>query len=393
MADRPGGHDYHERHPWRRGDGYVRASFKRRCRLFGKARGGKPCLERDSHDSARRLERRGENPKTPSRLSRTVSGRRELRHSPARTVFDGNGPRRQTSGEGQTRQDRAPYRICLSRREGAHDRRASPEMALAGALAAKKLNIKLAHVESGLRSFDLTMPEEVNRIIIDSISDILFTTEERANKNLINEGIKEEKIFFVGNAMIDSLLKHRELADKSDILEKSGLIRKKYCVLTLHRPSNVDNHESFNKMVDIMHEIQKKVKIIFPIHPRTRNNIKSFGLTDAVSKMKNLILVEPLGYLDFLKLISNAMFVLTDSGGIQEETTILNVPCITLRDNTERHVTCEKGTNMLVSTKKEEIVNAVNTILENKFKSNGTPEKWDGNSTKRIVKVILDQIQ
>jgi UDP-N-acetylglucosamine 2-epimerase (non-hydrolysing) len=264
---------------------------------------------------------------------------------------------------------------------------------LAGALAAKKLNIKLAHVESGLRSFDLTMPEEVNRIIIDSISDILFTTEERANKNLINEGIKEEKIFFVGNAMIDSLLKHRELADKSDILEKSGLIRKKYCVLTLHRPSNVDNPESFNKVVDIIHEIQKKVKIIFPIHPRTRNNIKSFGLTDAVSKMKNLILVEPLGYLDFLKLISNAMFVLTDSGGIQEETTILNVPCITLRDNTERHVTCEKGTNMLVSTKKEEIVNAVNTILENKFKSNGTPEKWDGNSTKRIVKVILDQIQ
>jgi len=215
---------------------------------------------------------------------------------------------------------------------------------MACAITAVKLHIPVAHVEAGLRSFDRTMPEEINRIVTDSVSDYLFTTSEDANENLKREGIPDEKIYFAGNVMIDTLLRHREKAQKSDIIKRLGLKERGYAVLTLHRPSNVDGKENFKRILDAILQIQKRIKIVFPIHPRTLKMIKGHGLFDFAEELKNLAVVEPLGYLEFLKLMTDAKFVLTDSGGIQEETTILNIPCLTLRENTERPVTVTEGT-------------------------------------------------
>jgi len=262
---------------------------------------------------------------------------------------------------------------------------------VAGAEAAHELNIKVAHVEAGLRSFDKTMPEEINRIRTDKISDFLFTTEESGNKNLLNEGISKDRIFFVGNVMIDTLLKHRQKAKKSKILSKLKLRKNDYCVLTLHRPSNVDRKEDFENILYILDKIQEKIKIVFPMHPRTDKNIRLFGLDKQFKNMKNLIMTSPLGYLDFLCLMANSKFVLTDSGGIQEETTVLGVPCVTFRDNTERPVTVKQGTNMLVSTDKAAVVRACNSIISSKtihFKGK-IPKFWDGKASKRIVDAIL----
>ncbi|MBI2653376.1 UDP-N-acetylglucosamine 2-epimerase (non-hydrolyzing) [Candidatus Woesearchaeota archaeon] len=261
---------------------------------------------------------------------------------------------------------------------------------LAGALVAKQRRIKVAHVEAGLRSFDLDMPEEINRMLTDAISDFLFTTEESGNRNLLNEGITKDKIFFVGNVMIDTLLKHREKASKSKILQNLRLKKKQYCVLTLHRPSNVDNKKDFENIISMLEEIQQKIKVIFSVHPRTRKNIQAFNLNQKIKSMKNLILTEPLGYLDFLWLMSNSNFVLTDSGGIQEETTVLGVPCITLRSNTERPVTIKQGSNLLVSTNKEKVIQKAMQITDGKIKINKKiPELWDGKAAERIVKTLL----
>lgn len=264
----------------------------------------------------------------------------------------------------------------------------------AAAVTAKKCGIKVAHVEAGLRSFDMTMPEEINRILTDHVSDFLFTTEESGNKNLINEGIGKDKIFFVGNVMIDTLLSHREKAKKSKkIMDKLKIKKNSYCILTLHRPSNVDKKDSLTCILDILNKIQQKIKIIFPIHPRTLKNIKKFGLNGRIKKLKNLILTEPLGYLDFLHMMNNSKFVITDSGGIQEETTILGVPCITLRDNTERPVTVEQGTNIIVSTDKNKIIKAAEKTI-NGAKINGrVPKLWDGNASKRIVDILLGRLK
>ncbi|MBW2976550.1 UDP-N-acetylglucosamine 2-epimerase (non-hydrolyzing) [Candidatus Woesearchaeota archaeon] len=260
----------------------------------------------------------------------------------------------------------------------------------AGALTAKQHGIKVAHVEAGLRSFDLTMPEEINRMLTDRISDFLFTTEESGNENLLKEGISKDKIFFVGNVMIDTLLKHKEKSSNSKILEKLNLKKNEYCTLTLHRPSNVDNKENFENIISILEGIQEKIKVVFPIHPRTRKNIALFQLNQKIKNMKNLIITEPLGYLDFLCLMSNSKFVLTDSGGIQEETTVLGVPCVTLRNNTERPVTFEQGTNLLVSTDKHKVVEKSLDIINNKAKlENKVPELWDGKAAERIVKILL----
>ena len=259
---------------------------------------------------------------------------------------------------------------------------------LAGAEAARNLGIKVAHVEAGLRSFDKTMVEELNRKETDKISDFLFTTEKSGNNNLLNEGIFGDKIFFVGNVMIDTLLKHREKAKSSKILQKLNLNKKNYCVLTLHRPSNVDSREGFENILSILGEIQEKIKIVFPIHPRTKKSIGLFKLEKKIKNMGNLIITEPLGYLDFLCLMANSKLVLTDSGGIQEETTILQVPCITLRNNTERPVTVSEGTNMLVSTDKNKVVSMFHKILKGADISSNVPELWDGNAAKRIVDII-----
>lgn len=263
---------------------------------------------------------------------------------------------------------------------------------VAGAEAAHDLNIKVAHVEAGLRSFDKTMPEEINRVRTDKISDFLFTTEKSGNKNLLNQGIGKNKIFFVGNVMIDTLLKHREKAKKSKILKKLNIQKKRYCSLTLHRPSNVDNKEAFDNILSILEEVGKKIKIIFPIHPRTKKNLESLGLSKRMSRIDNLILTRPLGYLDFLCLMDNSKFVLTDSGGIQEETTVLGVPCITLRNNTERPVTVEQGTNLLVSTDKKKVVKKCLEVIYDKINiKNKIPELWDGKAAKRIVKILIQK--
>ena len=261
---------------------------------------------------------------------------------------------------------------------------------IACGMVAVKLGIKLIHVEAGLRSFDRAMPEEINRLLTDSISDLLFVTEQSGIDNLKKEGVPDEKVHFVGNVMIDTLLDNREKAQKSTILEKIGVEKKKYAVVTLHRPSNVDCIEGLTKIIAAFEEIQKDLKLVFPMHPRTKNNLQGSQLWARIEAMKNLILLEPVGYLDFLKLTANAAVVITDSGGIQEETTILQVPCLTLRENTERPVTITEGTNSLVKLTTEDILNAYNNVKSQDFCVKGKiPKYWDGNAAERISQVIL----
>ena len=324
----------------------------------------------------------------------------------------------------------------------------------------------IVHVEAGLRSFDRTMPEEINRILTDQLSDLLFTTEEDANENLKREGISPEKIFFVGNVMIDTLYQHLEKAQKSKILQKLGLINpinqsthqpnqpinlinpknptnpinstnsinaiNPYAVLTLHRPSNVDHKETFVNIIEAIKEIAKHIPIIFPVHPRTQNRIKQFGFEQYFKRFSTLNLqlaacnsgiycIEPLGYLDFLCLMANAKLVLTDSGGIQEETTVLGIPCVTIRENTERPITVKMGTNIIAGTRKENIISAafsqlnkpnqpyklnqlykpnklnkLNKLYKPNNATNSTnpiPPLWDGKAAERIVDILVDKLQ
>ncbi|MHC4744009.1 MAG: non-hydrolyzing UDP-N-acetylglucosamine 2-epimerase [Planctomycetota bacterium] len=260
---------------------------------------------------------------------------------------------------------------------------------IACGLVAVKLGVKLIHVEAGLRSFDRTMPEEINRLLTDAISDMLFVTEQSGVDNLKNEGIDDDKIHFVGNVMIDTLLANKEKAEVSSILEELNLEERHYAVITLHRPSNVDNMENLAKIISAFEKIQNDVTLVFPIHPRTRNNIKGTELDARIEKMENMILLDPVGYLDFLCLMSNAAFVMTDSGGIQEETTILGVPCMTLRENTERPVTITEGTNRLVSITTEDILSNYRQIREGgKGGVNTVPKLWDGKAAQRIAQII-----
>jgi UDP-N-acetylglucosamine 2-epimerase (non-hydrolysing) len=274
-----------------------------------------------------------------------------------------------------------------------------------GDRGAKDFIPKLAHVEAGLRSFDRAMPEEINRIVTDSISDYLFTTEESANQNLHQEGIPEDRIFFVGNVMIDTLLRHRSKARESTILQDLQLAEgrevKPYAVLTLHKPANVDDKRVLSQMLDAFLEISQSMPLIFPAHPRTLKRIQDEDLGDYFvdhfvqgpepwDSRVRIRLVPPLGYLDFLHLMSEARVVLTDSGGIQEETTILGVPCITLRDSTERPVTLEHGTNVLAGSNPERIIGAFNRVSRDEQSLNRSPRYWDGNAAKRIIKVLVD---
>jgi len=254
---------------------------------------------------------------------------------------------------------------------------------LACALVAAKLKIKVAHVEAGLRSFDRDMPEEINRVVTDSLSDYLFTTCEDANQNLRREGVSQDKIFFVGNLMIDSLLGCYSKISQSEILERLGLKEKGYCLLTLHRASNVDQKDTFCKIMSAMQQVSQKTKVVFPLHPRTKKKMEEIRLEDP-----KLIVTEPLGYLDFLKLERAAKLVLTDSGGIQEETTFLKVPCLTLRKNTERPVTITYGTNHLVGLEPEDIAKEVEVLLQNGHRDVPLPPLWDGKASQRIVGVF-----
>lgn len=263
---------------------------------------------------------------------------------------------------------------------------------LAASVVAAKLWIPVAHVEAGLRSFDREMPEEINRILTDRLAEYLFVTEESGQQNLVNEGINPEQIYFVGNVMIDSLLKHRKKAQKSPILERLGVAEKGYALLTMHRPGNVDTLENLTNIFCAFEKIQQKIKILFPIHPRTRKMLNEFGLQAQVQRMKNLMLIDPLGYLDFLKLMDHAAFILTDSGGIQEESTVLGIPCLTLRENTERPITLELGTNILVGSDRKRIVEESRKIISGKAKSGQIPPLWDGKASERIVRIIEEKL-
>ena len=259
-------------------------------------------------------------------------------------------------------------------------------------MVASKLWIPIVHVEAGLRSYDRKMPEEINRLVTDVLADFLFTTEKSGTDNLIKEGIDPVKIHFVGNVMIDSLVHFLEKAKSSKILEEQNISAGNYALVTLHRPSNVDEPENFLKIFSAFEEIQKDIPIVFPIHPRTKNNIAKFGLESRVNSLKNLKLLPPAGYLDFVQLQQNAKFLMTDSGGIQEETTFLGIPCLTLRENTERPITAEIGTSVILGTDTQKIIENAQLILADKWKKGQIPQLWDGRAAERIVKVLKDSL-
>jgi UDP-N-acetylglucosamine 2-epimerase (non-hydrolysing) len=264
---------------------------------------------------------------------------------------------------------------------------------MACTITAKKLGIKVAHVEAGLRSRDMSMPEEINRLCTDVLCDYLFTTDHFADENLIAEGVSTEKIFFVGNVMIDTLLKHQELARGLGLIEQWGLKPRGFATLTLHRPSNVDDPAILRGILDALNEIGKEIPIVFAIHPRTRKMVKQFQLGEYLSsteKPQGLWLTDPFGYLEFLHLNMNAMMVITDSGGLQEETTVLGVPCITLRSNTERPITCEVGTNVIAGNSKESILRHAFGVLKGDVPRGRVPEKWDGRAAERIVQILAN---
>lgn len=263
---------------------------------------------------------------------------------------------------------------------------------MACAITAAKLWIPVAHVEAGLRSFDRKMPEEINRLVTDALSDLLFTTSPDADENLLREGIVPEKIFFVGNVMIDTLNKHRARAEQLGTPARFGLTAGRYALLTLHRPSNVDNPVVFSGILEALTAIQQHLPILFPAHPRTTKRIAEFGFTERLAQAPNLHIVEPLGYLEFLDLMQHANLVLTDSGGIQEETTILGIPCLTLRENTERPVTIFHGTNRLVGTDPAQIITAAQDVLTGDVETKRIPELWDGHTAERIVAIVKDYL-
>ncbi len=256
---------------------------------------------------------------------------------------------------------------------------------VAAAMVAAKEGIPLAHVESGLRSFDRGMPEEVNRVVTDHLSDFLFTTEQSANENLVREGVPEDRIHFVGNCMVDTLLRHVKEARRREPWQNFGLEPNNYALLTLHRPSNVDDPETMQTLMTVAENIAGRLPVLFPAHPRTRLQLDRLGLNDRLS------LCEPLPYLSFLGLMSGAKLVLTDSGGIQEETTMLGVPCLTLRENTERPITVTSGTNQLVGTDAAKIFGAAQDVLAGNCKNSARPPLWDGSAAVRIVDIVEER--
>jgi len=259
---------------------------------------------------------------------------------------------------------------------------------LACSLVAAKTGIKIAHVESGLRSFDRTMPEEINRMVTDTLSDFLFVTEPTGIQNLKNEGIDDLKVHFTGNIMIDSLVHYLPRIEKSDISVKMNIEKNNYVLVTFHRPSNVDNKDELQRVTGFLNRLAENIKVVFPVHPRTRNNIKEHGLSDSFHN--NIVLTEPVGYIDFMALTKNAKLVITDSGGIQEETTFLGVQCITVRDNTERPVTVDVGTNHLAGTDLKKVEKIAAEILKGNIKEGRIPELWDGRVAARIVNILVD---
>ena len=256
---------------------------------------------------------------------------------------------------------------------------------MACAIVAKKANVKVAHVEGGIRSNDMTMPEEINRIVTDSITDYFFTTSEKANENLIKNGVEEEKIFFVGNTMIDSLLQNLPRFQRPSLFEENSLEYGKYIVATLHRPSNVDDPKKLEQLLRIINDNSGNNEVVFPMHPRTRKVFEKIN-----ADFEKLIICGPMDYLSFIYLVKNALGVITDSGGITEETTVLKIPCMTLRDTTERPETVTIGTNEIVGTNPDNIIPFLHRLIEGKWKKGNIPPLWDGKTAERIVEKIAD---
>ena len=261
---------------------------------------------------------------------------------------------------------------------------------LACALAARKLNIKVAHLEAGLRSFDWTMPEEINRILTDQISDVLWTHSPEADENLIREGIDPARISRVGNTMIDSLVMLRDKIENTQYWKTLNLKPKNYGLLTLHRPSNVDHASNLEFIVDTLIKTSHMIPLVFPVHPRTKQRLKRFGMWDKLESCQNINLLDPLPYIDFMSLVFNCCFAITDSGGLQEETTYLGIPCLTMRENTERPVTVSQGTNYLTTF--EQLGIRIKEILDGKWHKGVRPEFWDGKTAKRIAHDLTHRI-
>jgi UDP-N-acetylglucosamine 2-epimerase (non-hydrolysing) len=259
---------------------------------------------------------------------------------------------------------------------------------IAASMAAVKLNIPVAHVEAGLRSFDRGMPEEINRILTDSISNYLFVTEQAGLDNLKKDGVDDAKVHFVGNCMIDSLVEHLEKAAESSILKNLAVEENNYALMTLHRPSNVDNRDVMQGIFTALDKIQSDMPIIFPIHPRTKKMLDALGLNADMERMSNIKLTEPLGYLPFLRLMSRAKLIVTDSGGIQEETTYLRIPCLTLRENTERPITTTIGSNQLVGMEPDAILAGYTKAMNGYNKDSQIPPLWDGLASQRILDIL-----
>ncbi len=260
---------------------------------------------------------------------------------------------------------------------------------LACSVTSAKMGVPVAHIEAGLRSFDRSMPEEINRMVTDILSDFLFVTEESGVVNLTREGIPPDKVYLVGDVMIDSIVYYREKASRSAIFNTLNITPGQYTLVTIHRPSNVDNRENLEKILRIFTELERDTRLVFPVHPRTRNRMEEFGLYESFRSLPHLILCDPIGYLDFLALMERAALVLTDSGGIQEETTFLQVPCITIRENTERPITVEKGTNQLLGTNVSLVVQKSREALNGKTKMSIIPALWDGKAAQRIIKILM----
>ena len=261
---------------------------------------------------------------------------------------------------------------------------------LAGALVAIRMNVRLGHIESGLRSYDRGMPEELNRLLTDTVTDYFFVTEQSGYDNLIKESHRKDDIHFVGNTMIDTMVAFSKQIEQCDVLHKLGLTSKKFVLMTIHRPSNVDTAEGLTKLSKLIAHITKKYKLVFPVHPRTVKNLQKFGLYDGIKNNPNLVFSEPMDYFSFQKLIKESAFILTDSGGIQEESTFLQIPCLTLRANTERPVTVTLGTNELIPFDLDVIQKKIESIEKGTYKKGSVPPMWDGKSTERIVKVLSE---
>lgn len=259
---------------------------------------------------------------------------------------------------------------------------------LAGALVANKMNLPLAHLESGLRSSDRSMPEEFNRVLTDDMSDYFFVTEQSGYDHLISEGKNKDRIYFVGNTMIDTLVAYSNDIDNSAILKKLELTPKKYLLMTMHRPGTVDSLDGLTKLNTLIKNITGKYNLVFPAHPRTIHNLEKFGLLNELKQNKKLILSEPLDYFSFQKLVKDSLMVITDSGGIQEESTFLGVPCLTLRPNTERPVTVTLGTNELIPFDEKLIESRIESVEKGTYKKGIVPPMWDGKATERILKIV-----